>query len=139
MTVAESATTSDAPRPVVAIISAIGLIAAILSLPVVLLAGGPLNGWVLGVVLWCANWALQLATGKIALNVQPTAAVGLSGVSFITRAWLVAIVLFVIALNYDEQIGLVAGCVFLVAFTCDLVGRTVLFAMRQRIVKDTPR
>ena len=73
------------------------------------------------------------------LNVQPTAAVGLAGISFITRAWLVAIILFVIALNYDREIGLTAGIVFLIAFTCDLAGRTALFAMRQRITKDTPR
>jgi hypothetical protein len=139
VTVAAAAPTSEAPRPLVVIASGIGLIVAVLTLPVVLLAGGPLNGWVLGVVLWTANWSLQLLTGKLALNVSPTAAVGLSGVSFITRAWLVAIILFVIALNYDEQIGLTAGCVFLVAFTCDLVGRTLLFAMRQRVAKDTPR
>ena len=37
-----------------------------------------------------------------------------------------------IALKYDEQIGLTAAGVFLVAFTCDLAGRTALFAMNQR-------
>lgn len=139
MTVAATAPTSDAPRPLVALASGIGIIVAVLTLPVVLLAGGPLNGWVLGVALWSANWSLQLLTGKLAMNATPTAAVGLSGISFISRAWLVAIVLFVIALRYDEEIGLTAGCVFLVAFTCDLAGRTALFAMRQRATKDTPR
>ena len=44
-----------------------------------------------------------------------------------------------IALNYDEQIGLTAGAVFLVAFTFDLIGRTVLFALRQKATQDTPR
>jgi hypothetical protein len=139
ITVAATASTTDAPRPLTAIASAIGIIVAVLTLPVVLLAGGPLNGWVLGVVLWAANWSLQLLTAKLVVNATPTAAVGLSGVSFISRAWLVAIVLFVIALNYDEQIGLTAGAVFLVAFTCDLVGRTVLFALRQKATQDTPR
>ncbi len=139
MTVAATAQTPEGPRSLTAIASAIGLIVAVLTLPIVLLVGGPLNGWVLGVVLWVANWSLQLLTGKLAMNVSPTAAVGLAGISFISRAWLVAIILFVIALNYDEQIGLTAGVVFLVAFTCDLAGRTLLFAMRQRVAKDTPR
>jgi hypothetical protein len=139
ITVAATASTTDAPRPLIAIISAIGIIVAVLTLPVVLLFGGPLNGWVLGVVLWAANWSLQLLTAKLVVNTSPTAAVGLSGISFISRAWLVAIILFVIALNYDEQIGLTAGVVFLVAFTCDLVGRTILFALRQRATRDTPR
>jgi hypothetical protein len=139
ITVAATASTTDAPRPLIAIASAIGIIVAVLTLPIVLLAGGPLNGWVLGVVLWAANWSVQLLTAKLVVNVSPTAAVGLSGVSFISRAWLVAIVLFVIALNYDEQIGLTAGAVFLVAFTCDLIGRTILFALKQRATRDTPR
>jgi hypothetical protein len=139
ITVAATASTTDAPRPLIAIASAIGIIVAVLTLPIVLLVGGPLNGWVLGVVLWAANWSIQLLTAKLVVNVSPTAAVGLSGVSFISRAWLVAIVLFVIALNYDEQIGLTAGAVFLVAFTCDLIGRTILFALKQRATRDTPR
>jgi hypothetical protein len=126
-------------RPLVAVASGIGLIVAVLCLPVVLLAGGPLNGWVLGVVLWSVNWWLQLLTSKLALKASPTAAVGMSGISFISRAWLTAIVLFVIALRYDEEIGLTAAGIFLVAFTCDLAGRTALFAMNQRATKDTPR
>jgi hypothetical protein len=139
MTVEAGASSAEGHRSLTAVASAIGLIVAVLTLPIVLLAGGPLNGWVLGVVLWVANWSLQLLTGKLVVNASPGAAVGLSGVSFITRAWLVAIILFVIALNYDEEIGLTAGAVFLVAFTCDLLGRTVLFALRQRAAKDTPR
>jgi len=139
VTVAAATPSTEAPRPLTAIASSIGIIVAVLTLPVVLLLGGPLNGWVLGVALWAANWSLQLLTGKLVMNTSATAAVGLSGLSFISRAWLVAIVLFVIALNYDEQIGLTAGAVFLVAFTCDLVGRTILFALRQRATQDTPR
>ena len=91
-----------------AIASGIGLIVAVLCLPIVLLAGGPLNGWILGVVLWSVNWWLQLLTGRLALKTSPTAAVGMSGISFISRAWLTAIVLFVIALRYDEEIASIA-------------------------------
>ena len=87
------------PRPLTFIASGAGLIVAFLCLPVVLLAGGPLNGWILGVALWSANWALQIFTAKIAINSSATAAVGLSGISFISRAWLMAIILFVIALK----------------------------------------
>ncbi len=130
---------STHPRPLEFIASGAGLIAAVLCLPVVLLAGGPLNGWIVGVALWSANWALQIYTGKIAINSSATAAVGLSGISFISRAWLVAIILFVIALRYDESVGLTAAGVFLVAFTCDLVGRTILFVMSQNARKDVPR
>ena len=118
--------------------SCIGLIVAILSLPVVLALGGPLNGWVLGVFLWSVNWGLQIWTAKVAVGSSPTVAVGMSGVSFISRAWLTAIILFVIALKYDEAIGLTAAGVFLAAFTCDLAGRTMLFALRSSFSR-TPR
>ena len=136
MTVATAAPPSDTPRPLVAIASGIGIIVAAITLPVVLVLGGPLNGWVLGVALWLANWSLQIFTAKIAMGVTPTAAVGMSGISFISRAWLVAGFLFVVALKYDETIGLVAAGVFLAAFTCDLLGRTILFALRQKIQKE---
>ena len=145
MTVATTSTTppanhtSDAPRPLVFVASGIGLIVAILSLPVVLALGGPLNGWVLGVFLWSVNWGLQIWTAKVAVGSSPTVAVGMSGVSFISRAWLTAIILFVIALKYDEAIGLTAAGVFLAAFTCDLAGRTMLFALRSKLQQDTPR
>lgn len=139
MTAVATSPSPDIPRVATFIASGAGLIAAVLTLPVVLLLGGPLNGWVLGMVLWSVNWYLQLLTGKLALNATPTAAVGLSGISFISRAWLTAIILFVIALKYDKTIGLVAAGVFLVAFTCDLAGRTALFAINQRATKDTPR
>ena len=139
MTTAAPAPTSSTPRPVTVIASGIGIIVAVLTLPLVLLMGGPLNGWILGVVLWSANWYLQLLTGKLTADANPTTAVGLAGLSFISRAWLTAIILFVIALRYDEQIGLTAGVIFLVAFTCDLGGRTVLYAINQRERSDTPR
>ena len=139
MTTAAPATPSSSPRPLMVIASGIGIIVAVLTLPFVLLMGGPLNGWILGVALWSANWWLQLLTGKLAADANPTTAVGLAGLSFISRAWLTAIILFVIALRYDEQIGLTAGVIFLIAFTCDLGGRTVLYAINQRERKDTPR
>jgi hypothetical protein len=139
MTTAAPASPASTPRPLTAIASSIGIIVAVLTLPIVLLMGGPLNGWILGVVLWSANWWLQLLTGRLVADSNPTTAVGLAGLSFISRAWLTAIILFVIALRYDEEIGLTAGVIFLVAFTCDLGGRTVLYAINQRARSDTPR
>lgn len=113
-------------------LSAIGMLVAILTLPVVLLAGGPIEGWLLGVALWAANWGASLWLSKASAGMSAPYAVGLSGASFIARAWMVAIVLFVVALTYDRVVGLVAAGVFLAAFTFDLVGRTALYAVRQK-------
>ena len=114
------------------LLSAIGMVVAVLTLPVVLLAGGPIEGWMLGVALWAVNWGASLWLAKASTGMSAPYAVGLSGASFIARAWLVAIVLFVVALTYDKTVGLVAAGVFLAAFTFDLVGRTALFAARQK-------
>lgn len=115
-----------------AILSGIGLVVGILALPVVLLAGGGIGGWSIGFVLWCVNWGVAIATARWSLGLSATAAVGMSGVSFIARAWLIAIVLFVIALRYSEEAGLTAAGVFITCFTFDLLGRTMLYASRQR-------
>jgi hypothetical protein len=134
MTVAPSA--SREMRPIVFIASALGLIAAFLALPVVLFAGGPISGWALGVGLWLANWLAQLAMAKVAFGLQPTTAVGISGVSFIARAWIIAIVLFIVAARFDRTAGLTAAGVFLAAFTFDLMGRTLLFTVNERARKQ---
>jgi hypothetical protein len=87
---------------------------------------------VLGTVLWIINWAVALATARRVMNASPTTAVSVSGVSFVARAWMVALVLFVVALRYSEEAGLAAAGVFLAAFTFDLLGRTLIYAGRER-------
>lgn len=108
------------------------LLACLVALPIVLALGGPLNGWVLGTALWIANWAVQLATAKYALKMGQSAAVGVTGMSFIIRAWTVAGVLFITALRFDETVALIGAAVFLAAFTFDLLGRAIAFAAREK-------
>lgn len=134
MTVAPSA--SREMRPIVFIASTLGLLAAFLALPVVLIAGGSIAGWALGLGLWLGNWLVQLGMAKVSLGLAPTTAVGISGVSFIARAWLIAIILFVVAARFDRTAGLTAAGVFLAAFTFDLMGRTLLFTVNERARKQ---
>lgn len=122
-------------RPIQFVASTLGIAVAIIALPFVLLAGGPIEGWYLGFGLWLANWGLSLATGKFALGIEPTFAVGLAGISFIARAWIVVGILFVVALRFSEPIALTAAAVFIFAFTFDLLGRTVLFGITQKVRK----
>ena len=111
----------------------------LLTLPVVLIAGGEWSGWLIGFILWCVNWGISNATARWSFGLSSTAAVGMSGVSFIARAWLTALVLFVIALRYSEEAGLTAAGVFITCFTFDLLGRTALYASHSRAPKDAPR
>lgn len=111
--------------------SLMGLIGLVVALPVVLLAGAPFGGWLLGAGLWIVNWTVQLMTGKVSLRISAPAAVGVSGISFMARAWLVAILLFVVALRFSQEAALTGAAVFLAAFTFDLAGRAILFGMQQ--------
>ena len=117
-------------------ISSIGMIVSLLSLPVVLVLGGPIGGWLLAVGLWMLNWIAQMATNRFTDGLQAVAAVGLTGISLIARAWMVVIILFVVALQYSRTIALTAAGVFMVAFTFDLLGRTILQAATLRMQRS---
>ena len=125
------------PAPVALTISSIGLIISLLSLPVVLLLDGPFGGWVLAVGLWLLNWVAQMATNRLTGDLQAVAAVGLTGISLIARAWMVVIILFIVALQYSKPVALTAAGVFMVAFTFDLLGRTILQAATLKMQRSS--
>lgn len=132
-------TTAAAPNPAPLranptefILAILGFIVLLLALPVVLLLAGPVSGWTLGAALFAGSWAAQRFISKVSEGLDPTQAVGLTGISSIGRAVVVVMLLFVVALKVDETVGLVAGGVFAAAFTFDLMGRTTLFAIREK-------
>lgn len=136
---AERMTTAAAPNPAPLranptefVLAILGFIVLLLALPVVLLLDGPMGGWLLGAGLFAASWAAQRFITKVSEGLDPTQAVGLTGISSIGRAIVVVMILFVVALKVDETVGLTAGGVFAAAFTFDLMGRTTLFAIREK-------
>jgi hypothetical protein len=131
LTVAAPATAEMRPLQIAA--SLIGMVVVLLALPVVIIAGGPFGGWLLGAALWLANWGLMVGTMRFATGIQSTMAVGMMGISFIARAWLIAGVLFVVALRFSEPVALTAAGVFIFAFTFDLIGRAVVFSLKEKM------
>lgn len=118
--------------PIEFVLAILGFIALALALPFVLVLGGPLAGWGLGAALFVASWGAQRFIAKVSEGMDPTHAVGLTGISSIGRAIVTVMILFVVALKWNETIGLVAGGVFAAAFTFDLMGRTTLFGIREK-------
>ncbi len=123
---------SFVPRPFEFIVAILGFIVLALALPVVLVAGGQFNGWVTGALLFTFSWLAHLGITKLAQGLEPTMAVGLIGFSSIGRAIVVVLILFLIAGLVDRVMGLIAAGVFAAAFTFDLMGRTVLHALREK-------
>ena len=122
-------------RPLEFLFSVLGLIATVIALPFVLIAGGTFGGWLLGAALFAASWYAGILIVKLSLSMSPMHAVGISGLSFIMRAWLIVAILFIVAKKGSEEVGLAAAAVFLAAFSFDLFGRIVLYSLR---VKSQP-
>lgn len=127
---------ADGPPPVHRVQAAvvfIGLAVCALALPVVVLLDGPVWGWILGTLLWCANWGAQRLADRIAYGSDNAVmAVGVAGISRMARAFAVFLVLMLIGLKVSEEVALTAGGVFIAAFTLDLMGRTLSFQVARK-------
>mgnify|MGYP001208018717 CR=1 FL=1 len=121
-----------APRAIEFTFAILGFVVIAIALPVVLLAGGSFNGWLLGAGLFTFSWVIQIGIMKVAQGLDPTMAVGLVGLSSIGRAVIVVLMLFLFAGKVDRVMGLIGAGVFAAAFTFDLMGRSVLHAIRQK-------
>lgn len=109
------------PRPVpsshVPTIAAAAAIA--LSLPVFLVAGLPVRGWLLGAVLWVAAEAMALLLSRLALGADNLAASGVRGIGMMFRTVAVMVVVIVVAAT-NAAVGVAAGVVYALAYTVEL-------------------
>src|SRR5262249_58820406 len=86
VTTSASPSTPFSARPVEFVFSVLGFAVGLLALPFALLFGGTVPGWFLGMVLFAAYWASGIALTRLALNLPPMHAVGVSGVAVLPQA-----------------------------------------------------
>jgi hypothetical protein len=108
-----------------AIVPWLGFVAAAIALPIFVLAGWSLWGWLLGTALFVLNRVAAILTDRLARGKMLVTAVGITGVSFISRAWVTFGFLVLFAIRVDKHIGVVAAVLFLALFTVDMVARSV--------------
>lgn len=101
------------------------IVPCLLALPIFYLAGWNLWAWALSAVLLLANIALAFGADLFSRGRSQVMAVGIVGVSLISRAWLTFGALFVIAWAFDRRLGVAAAAAFLVYFTVDMVARSI--------------
>ena len=110
------------PRPIpgrlVPALAGSALIA--LALPVFVVAGWPLDGWLLAAVLWVAAQAFAWLLTRLSLEAGNLAAAGMRGIGTTSRALLVGIPL-VVATVSNEAVGIAAALLYAVAFTVELL------------------
>jgi len=76
-------------------------IVAILALPVIYLAGLPLEGWFWAVALWAVNRFLQAVIERRASAMPALRAVGVMGASMLLRPWIGMLLLFLLLVTLD--------------------------------------
>lgn len=90
-----------------------------LALPVFVVAGWPLDGWLLAATLWLAGQAFAWLLTRLPLGTGNLAAAGMRGIGTSFRAMAVGIPLVVVAVA-DEGVGLAAALLYALAFTVEL-------------------
>jgi hypothetical protein len=103
-----------------------GLIIA-LALPIFLVAGWPMQGWLLAAVLWLASEIFAAVLTRLPNGPDNLAAAGMRGIGTTSRALLVGVVLVIVTVS-NEPVGLAAALLYAIAFTAELgVGLATYF------------
>jgi hypothetical protein len=93
-----------------------GAIVLIVSLPLFLLAGWPIDGWAIGAVLWAGSEALGAVLTRLRARTGNLAAAGVAGFLMLFRAIAVMVVVFAVAVS-DKWVGLAAALTYAAAYS----------------------
>lgn len=89
-----------------------------LALPVFLLAGFPISGYLVGAGAWLAQRAIQVALlRRAAASRDPRTVVGIAAGSMIARGWFCAIAIFLVGILDSDEAGLAAALLVIALFT----------------------
>jgi hypothetical protein len=98
-----------------------------LALPVFLVAGWPLLGYVVAAAAWVAQWGIEFAADRRVARAlkrgERRTALGVLGAATLARVWLVALAVLLVGLLGERQDGLAAALLSAVLITAHLGGR----------------
>ena len=114
-----TAITSPRPAPQVLLPALAGSAVVALALPIFLVAGWPLDGWLLAATLWVASQVFGYLLVRLRSGGN-LAASGVAAVGMLTRGIVVMGVIFVVALS-DATLGLAAAVTYALAYTVELI------------------
>ncbi len=114
------------------------VVPCLIALPLFAVAGWSLWAWGLSAVLLLANIVISFGSDWFSHGRSPVLAVGIVGLSLISRAWLTFGALFIIAWTVDRQVGVAAAAAFLVYFTVDMVARSISHVLLRPAAAPTP-
>ena len=103
-----------------------GSAVVLLALPIFLLGGFPLAGWLLGAALWAGAQALGAVLARLPLGAVNLAASGVVGFGMMVRAVAVVVGLIAVA-TVAPSVALAAALVYAAGYTLELVLGVVLY------------
>lgn len=98
-----------------------------LALPVFVVAGLPLGGYVTAAVIWAMWRGIGAYTDRKAADAEdPRKVVGIATGSMIGRGWLMGLTLLAVGLLTNDDVGLSAAVLCVVLFTVSFTARMIL-------------
>ena len=104
----------------------VGSIVVVGALPVFLVAGWPIGGWVLAATLWAAGQAIALVLQRLPLGMGNLASSGAVALGRMFRSVVAMVVLLAVTVS-DRSLGLSAVAVYAVAFSAEFCSSLVLY------------
>jgi hypothetical protein len=118
---------ADTPPTSVRVMRNVDVLVLALALPLFVVAGWPIVGWLLGAGVWALQRLIsEYAVRKAEASDDPRTKVGLLAGSMIGRGWLVAGIILAVGLNNNDA-GLSGAVLFLAVFTVQF---TMTLALR---------
>jgi hypothetical protein len=116
------------PRPLPArrLPAAAGALLVAFALPIFLLAGWRLDGWILGVVLWLASQALGLLFDRVGIHEPTLRGSGVVAFGMMSRGILLMVVAIAVAVS-DPHLAIAGALVYALAYTFELALSLVLY------------
>jgi hypothetical protein len=116
------------PRPLPArrLPTAAGAFVVAFSLPIFLLAGWPIEGWALGLVLWLASQALGLLFDRIGIGEPTLRGSGVVAFGMMTRGILLMLAAIAVAVS-DPKLAVAGALVYALAYGFELVFSLLLY------------
>jgi hypothetical protein len=104
----------------------VGSIVVVAALPVFLVVGWPIGGWVLAATLWAAAQAIALVLQRLPLGMGSLASSGAVALGRMFRSVVAMVVLLAVTVS-DRSLGLPAVAVYALAFSAEFGSSLVLY------------
>jgi hypothetical protein len=116
------------PRPLPArrLPAAAGALVVAFALPVFVLAGWRIEGWLLGAVLWLGSEALGVLFDRIGIHEPTLRGSGVVAFGMMTRGILLMVAAIAVAAS-DPRLALAGALVYALAYTLELVLSLMLY------------